>query len=377
MKIGLLTTLNTNIGDDFIREGITGLLRNMLCKDELKFVPVNKHRPYSMYPVWTGLQMMHSFDFMRNPRKRLLREKLEGIIARPKLSCFSDCDIVIQCGTPILWEGCRLSEWANPVWRDVLHWLSRRGKAVLNIGGGASYPWERRPQTLVGDDDEEFVRLMLDACRLTTVRDQLSQNLLKTLGREVEMICCPALLSGQLFVRPRSPTRKVVVNYMEGGGHYDWGQNIDADQWSKAIAKVVSILSSEGWRVVLLAHDRKEMEMAQLRWPQLEKCFPQSVNQYFDFISDAAFGVFNRMHASIAAAGVGVPSVAIGTDARNLMVEAAGLPVLFVKDATVDSIISETRRLANSRDSECQRLLNLRAETWRRYEECIKGYLRT
>lgn len=289
-------------------------------------------------------------------------------------SKFDSCNLLIQCGTPVLWSGCSHSEWAGPIWRDVLHRLSGQGKQVLNIGGGATYAWERRPETLCGDADEEFVKLMLQTCRLTTARDKLTQKLFASLGHETEVACCPALLAGQAHATPAAPTRKVLVNYMEGGGHYDWEQGIDKAQWQETMREVVSVLCRQGWHVVLLAHDAKEYDLARRTWPKLPCEKPDTLESYFIFLRDAAFGVFNRMHASVAAAGLGIPSVAVGTDARNLMVAETGLPVFYVKEATAERLLTTTQQLEKTRQAEENRLLALRAKTRQRYEELLRPF---
>lgn len=139
--------------------------------------------------------------------------------------------------------------------------------------------------------------------------------------------------------------------------------------------EVVRALHSQGWQVVLLAHDAKEHELARRIWPEYRCERPDTLESYFTFIRDAAFGVFNRMHASVAAAGLGVPSVAVGTDARNLMVAETELPVFYVKEATAAGLLRETQRLVDRRQSEVNRLLDVRSKTQRRYEELLAPFV--
>ncbi len=372
MRIGLLTSLDTNIGDDFIREGIVSTVNKVRSPHAVEFVPVNKHDPFSVYTKWQ-LRLKRATDC--RPRTWSTRDWLRRNVKQLPWSRFDSCNLLIQCGTPVLWHGCRFSEWATPIWHDVLHRLSKDRKSVLNIGGGSTYPWENRPETLVGDADENFVRLMLETCRLTTARDPLTQKLFRSLGYETEVICCPAILAGKVYTTTTAPTRKVVINYMEGGGHYDWGQGIDNVRWQKTMCEVVRQLRDQRWDVVLLAHDDKEYKLARRIWPDLPCENPISIKNYFEFVRDACFGVFNRMHASVAAAGLGVPSVAIGTDARNLMVAQTGLPVFYVQEASAELLLRETRRFEERRQSEANRLLDLQAKTQRRYEELLAPFV--
>jgi hypothetical protein len=52
VRIGLITTIDTNVGDDFIREGICLVLQEVFKGHEIEFVPVNKHQPLTVYPDW-------------------------------------------------------------------------------------------------------------------------------------------------------------------------------------------------------------------------------------------------------------------------------------------------------------------------------------
>ncbi len=237
--------------------------------------------------------------------------------------------------TPIIWEGCRNSEWANLIWRDVIARVAQEGKPVFNLGGGSCYPWERQPSSLIGDADESFIRLMLGAARVTTVRDSLARRLFSSLGHDTLQLCCPSIFAGQIYSKPAEPSRKVLINYMQGGGHYDWDQSIDGAAWQASMQKLVAELCKQDWRPLLIAHSPTELSLAAELWPDLPRVLPTNCAEYFNVIRDAAFGVFNRMHASLAAAGLGIPSVAIGTDTRNLMVEALSLPALYVKEASI------------------------------------------
>ena len=50
MKLGLLTTLNSNIGDDFIREGLLHCIRQVAPDAKLELVMLDKHEPQMVYP---------------------------------------------------------------------------------------------------------------------------------------------------------------------------------------------------------------------------------------------------------------------------------------------------------------------------------------
>ena len=70
-------------------------------------------------------------------------------------------------------------------------------------------------------------------------------------------------------------------------------------------------------------------------------------------------------------AGMGVPSLAVGTDTRLLMVSSLGLPCFYVKDASVERLENELEGLLRRRSHERDRLLALRSRTWSQYVEVV------
>lgn len=215
---------------------------------------------------------------------------------------------------------------------------------------------------------------MIETARLTTVRDSLAEQLLFSVGYKVPRLCCPALVTGRAYVEPATPTRKVLINFMRAGGHSDWGQNIEPTAWARSMSEVVVRLQADGWWPLIISHDRKEMDWAKHLWPDVPRSLPAGPREYFEIAHDAAFGVFNRMHASVSVAGIGIPSVAIGTDSRTLMVENLGLPTLFVKDATSQRILAAIGELVHCREAESRRLLKLRESTIKDYEDRLRPF---
>jgi hypothetical protein len=373
LRLGLLTTLETNIGDDFIREGLLRVVRELRAGASLSLEAVNKHDPLTVYPSWHPTRTAGAI-IPRLPRGRITAQHWSDRFAALGGSRFDWCDVIMQCGTPILWPRCSLNEWCKPLWHDVLSRLASAGRPVLNVGGGACYPWEHPPATLAGDVDESYAQLMLRIARLTTVRDTLARQLLGSVGPEPEFIPCPAFLAAQVFASPVArPRRRVLVNYMPNGAHFTFGQDIDTQTWENTMHRIVTALASD-WELVFLCHDQKEFALAARLWPHHERALPRTVAEYFDTVRGAALGLFNRLHAGVGSAGLGIPSVCIGTDTRLLMVEAIGLPVIYVRNATTEAVLAEFSRLAANREAETQRLLALRETTFLRYRDRLRPW---
>lgn len=369
MRIGLITTLNRNIGDDFIRDGIIQVLRAVYDNHEVNFVQIDKHRPFTVYPAWHPLRWVQVFD--RLPRGRRAAEKLKEL-ADSKLhgfggSVFDKVDLIAQCGAPVMWPGCHKSEWATPLWDRVVGRIHER-IPVLNLAVGSAYPWEDQPRAVRDRRDAEFLTRILGYCRLTTARDDLASHLGGNLGVQVPVIPCSAFLVGRRFEATRSEDGPVLFNCMAGAGHFEWSQGIDPGSWERVVGSLIERLSNRH-TVVFVCHDAQEYSLARRLAPDLDRFLPTSVEEYFGIVSSAKAGLCNRLHASVGMAGLGIPSVSVGTDSRMLMVDALGLPVHFVKDVTVDQLEHEIENVIDQRKVERERLLELRLDTWEKYVE--------
>jgi len=371
-RIGLITTLNTNIGDDFIREGICLLLRELFKGEEIEFIPVNKHRPLTAYPKWHPIQLSRAAHFLPRGRTRLSRF-METAAAKLKLSRFDNCDLIVQCGAPVFSPSCSHTGWVKPIWEEIIGRLHER-IPVFNLAAGSCYPWERQPAKIDSPEDEKYIRAILGYCRLTTIRDQLSQKLCNTLGVELPLIPCSALLVGRGRKARITPSGYILINYMSGGGHYAWGQGIKDREWEITVKALIARLSKKH-KIAFLCHDEKEFFLAKNFDPELPVFFPKSPQEYLDCISESKFAICNRMHASIAMAGIGISSIAICTDTRMLMVSQIGLTTHFVKDVNVEMIEYETEKGLQSVRSEQDRLLAVQSEAWIDYQAAMKETL--
>lgn len=369
MKIGLITTLNTNIGDDFIREGILHALRSGLPEIDFEFVMINKHNPYTLYPKW---HPVYWTKFV--PKKRHVVSRLVSrLTAWTGGSVFEDCDAIIQCGAPVYWYGCHRMESAELFWRGIASRLSKK-IAVLNLAAGSCYPWERIPETIDDEKDAAYMKSIFEICRKTIVRDPKSDQLLKTLGCSPVLLPCSAFLAAVPYQDLERTEEYVFVNYMPGGSHYDFEQGIDAEQWKNTMLEFVQRAANEH-NVAFICHNQKEHDAAEDMAPEITRFWPKTVEEYFKLAVKGKVGVFNRMHASVGFAGLGIPSIAIGADTRMLMVENIGLEAKYVKEVTAEYLHQQLNRLIAERGSERDRLLCLQKDTLIRYADELQGML--
>ena len=90
----------------------------------------------------------------------------------------------------------------------------------------------------------------------------------------------------------------------------------------------------------------------------------------------ASVAICNRMHASVGLAGLGIPSVAVGTDTRILMVKTLNLPCYYVKDASVESLEADVETLIKDKSIQQERLRSLQSDTLSTYIDIVSNTLR-
>lgn len=371
MKVGLITTLNTNIGDDLIRKGILHLLITTCAGHQIEIVSVNKHDPLTVYPDWHPI---HATKLSRHlPRHYRIDRWIEHSMPRLRQSRFDSCDLIVQCGAPVFWNDCHRTPWAKPLWHEVVGRLHQR-IPTLNLAAGSCYPWEQQPEHF-SQEDEAYVRAILSYCRLTTVRDVLAQRLCSNLGAQTPVVPCTALLVAGDASQNAEEDGYILINYMEGGGHYEWDQGIDPAEWHRTTVSLIRRIQQRH-KVLFLCHDEKEYHLTRGIDPSIPCFWPKTVNEYFQDMPPIKAAVCNRMHASVALAGLGIPSIAVCTDTRLLMVDALGLPCYYAKDANVDRLESDVENLADSFSQWKERLLQMKIDTQTRYLDLIQETLR-
>ncbi|PTY02138.1 hypothetical protein DB347_24770 [Opitutaceae bacterium EW11] len=372
MRVGLITTLNTNIGDDFIREGICSVVRDLVPGPALEFVLINKHRPEMLYGPNHPLRLIRTM-VKGGLRRREWARRASRVFRRVGSTAFDACDLIVQCGAPVYWEGCgHQTEWRQDLWEDVVARLHRR-IPVLNLAAGSCYPYRRQPERFA-PNDEAFARWLFGLCRATSVRDPLAHALLSRAGCQPELIPCSAFLFTSPEQARRDPDGPILINYMRGGGHYDWDKNIDAGIWDRTVREVIADLRRRH-RVIMLCHNQAEKSLAAEIAPDLPQLLPANAREWAAVVRNAKTALCNRMHASVALAGMGIPSVTVGTDTRLLMVEQLGVPCHYVADTSGAALVRELEGTIDQRSAVAARLAQLQLTTRRAYAGLIGRFV--
>ncbi len=367
MKVGLITTLNTNIGDDFIRTGVKKVLDDTLSKP-VEYVAVNKHNVSSAYPRG---HVLRSFLGIRHKYLRVaLMETASFLFSKRGGSLFDDCDLIVQCGTPVFFNAAWRTEWSFSLWHHIIGRLSNR-IPVLNLGAGGCYPGKDVESISVRGLDRYFLRFILSICDRTTVRDPLAKAVAASLGFECSLLPCPALLCAW----PKKPSVKegkyIFVNYMLAAGHYGRREHTCSDRWERVVKTFIETMRDR-YPLAFICHSEEEKDLASRMAPDIPCFFPRTVEAYLFIMRQGIAGLFNRMHACVCAASLGIPSIGVGVDSRMRMVREIGLPCFHAEEVDAAVLVDMVEKVVRNREIQRDQLFNLRKETFERYQRVIR-----
>ncbi len=372
MKIGLITTLDTNIGDDFIRLGICRILSSLFKDRDLQFLAINKHHPWTVYPRTHPMALCGLIHALPCRQWRLQR-LLQSVASSVGHSRFDDCDMVVQCGAPVLWPGCHNTPWRLLLWDTVIRRISAR-IPILNLAAGACFPLEFTSDEFAGTPDANYATAIFDYCRLTTARDRLAHQLWASVKRNAPLLPCSAFLAADKPKGPGSDSGPVLINVMPQAGHpYAWNTPLSHDAWLNVIGAVIKALSQRH-RVVMLCHDATEYETAQEVAPGMPRVWPKHAREYFELTAGAKAAICNRMHASVGLAGMGVPSVSVCGDSRLLMADALELPTFSPYTITADILEAAIEHEITERAKTYNRLIGRQQQVLEEYSAAIEPF---
>jgi hypothetical protein len=330
----IISTVRHNIGDDFVREGILYLLSSVGILDRVEVI--HKHSPVTN---------VYQFERVRNRRHSQRIEPMLRAVRAPNR--ISRANLLVQSGAPVYWchdsgSHCASNEWYDPLVRKRFL-ADRRARPFFNVAGGSCQRYHSD-----GNDACErcraYMREFFDACNLTLLRDPIAQTMLRTAGRDAPVLPCTSIFArDQLNLKPERG-EFIVLNFMENGGHYTFGQDIDAVNWRTQFLRLATAAAKRD-RVVIACHTSEEERLARELVPELERfVVPNEHAAFMKFYARAKLGILNRVHGAFMMASFGKPAAVIGTDTRAKMVKLLGLPSYYVNDVEsigTDNLIEE------------------------------------
>lgn len=363
MKITFITTVNHNVGDDFVREGNKYLLRQYFKERHMEFESIHKHAPVST---------RYGFEWLRS---LTLAKAVDKIMPKTwTRDRVLEADILVQSGTPVYWchKGCEAhcsrNEWFSPLVRERFQRTKRQ--KLLNLAAGTCQKYHSDGSEFC-QQCNSYIKEFYDLAAVTTVRDSLAQVVLANLSRNVNVIPCSSIFAVDEYGLESEGAEYVVVNYMRGGAHYTFGQNIDFDRWQMEFEKFYFDLKKRE-KVIVACHSQNEVDDALSMDPRADIFFQKHNHlAYMKFYSKAKFGIMNRVHGALLMASFGKPSLVIGNDSRAKMAMEMGLKVYFVGDVDHNLLNEEYEVLKNGCDLFCERSKIIKRQAFKDYMKAL------
>jgi len=343
LKIGFLTTLGVNVGDECIRNGIRAIL-DALGTDYTPLY-INKH----------------------DPKSASVPCEDEDISLNDK---FFDCNLFVQSGAPVYWNlgpnaNSLTCEWHEWVWQKRLFATDdNTGPVFVNLGAGSCQAWTDSAEVFLRDSKcAEFARQAHARARLTTVRDPIAKIILDRLGCKAEALPCPAFLAAARSAQIHTRRNLIGVNFMALGGHYSLDPIFAEEKWIADVTLMIDGLRKLG-RLLFIAHDNNEAEfLGRFLQPGERMFLSRGWRDYLEVYGACSLVVANRVHGAVTAAGFGAPAVILGNDTRAQIGDFIGLARFQSGHVNASDVLDTSAELIRRASEERERLLYLRAST--------------
>ncbi len=367
MKVAIITTIDHNVGDDFVREGIKYLLRQYFKNKNIKFQNIHKHSPI------TSRYGYENIRFNRYRASNVLDNFIPKSFSTDRIM---EADMIVQSGAPVYWchdeSHCCNNEWYNSLIKKRFIKNKNENKKLLNLAAGTCQTYYSKGDEFC-DKCNEFIKEFYNISDATTVRDTLAKVVFSKLGINVPVIPCSSIFAIDEYNLKNEGEEYVVVNYMKGGAHYTFGQKINFKKWEQEFKKFYFELKKKE-KVIISCHNQKEVNEA-LELDSKAEIFYVKDNylEYMKFYSKAKFGIMNRVHGAFLMASYGKPSIVIGNDSRARMPEEIGLKHYFVNDVDYELLNKEYEFLKNGADDFKSRFKRIKEKALSDYNKAFKN----
>lgn len=380
--VAVISTINHNVGDDFVREGILYLLSQAI--GSFRTHVIHKHLPVT---VRENFERVHTTGIARLlarlPRVRAehVSMLLDALPLQPERDKILSSDLLVQSGAPVYWSlpggsGSHQNEWYVPL-------IQRRHSRVqdqvplLNIGAGTCQPFDSDGSEFHDSPNvKSFIEDFYERCSVTTLRDTLSKRILNDLGLDAPVIPDPSIFArDRLGIQPSEP-RYVVLNFMRLGGHFKFDQNLVIEQWEKEFVDYYHMLKGQ-YPVRIVCHNQDEARQVERILPGADYFHqvPEMAEDYLQFYSSAQFYVGCRVHGAYATASFGRPAFVIGTDTRARMLKEIGLDYMFVNDVSAERLMSVSESLRRQREGYRENFEDIKMSAFEGYMDALSDIL--
>ena len=364
MKTAIITTVRHNVGDDFVREGLKYLIRESVPDKKIQFQNIHKHSP---------ITVRHNFEWFRSLRySRWFERILPMWLTRDRIN---DAQLVVQSGAPVYWcheqdnSHCCDVEWYQPLVKKRFS-KNKKDKQLINIAAGTCQRYHSRGAEFCGRCADYLVDFSA-LSEVTTARDELTRKLFEQQGIEVKVIPCCSIFAVDEHHVQAGVGEYIVMNYMENGSHFTFGQKIEKENWARAFKSFYTKLSKKE-KVILVCHNQKEVNDAKSILPNAEIFYCEDdYLAYMNFYRHAKLGIVNRVHSAFMMASLGKPSVVIGNDSRACMVEQIGLRHYFVNDVSAELLLREYQQMLIDLKGYPKIISDIKAQAYKDYIDAL------
>jgi Polysaccharide pyruvyl transferase len=366
--VTFITTVNHNVGDDFVREGLKYLIKQKFPNQQFSFSNIHKHVP---------ITTRFGFETIRNNRIGHKIDKLLPLsVTKDKMS---NTDLIIQSGAPFYWchnvggGHCWANEWYQPLIQR--RYLSLRNIPLLNLAVGTCQKYHSKGDEFC-DNCKAYIANFHELAKVTTVRDSLSKSLLSSLNLNTSLIPCSSIFAIDEYNIKSQKGEYIAVNFMEGGAHYEFGQSIDFKKWKDTFSDFYNELKKKE-RIIFVCHDLKEVKAAKEIDATCEVFYEANdFVAYMNFYSKAKIGIMNRVHGAFLLASLGKPSIIIGNDTRALMAKEIGLKSFFVNDVTKEILFENYSHLIGQIDIYKNEIIKIKKKAYIDYlDKAFEGII--
>ena len=362
LKTLVVSTVNYNPGDEFIRLGQQYLLRKLF--PEISFELIHKHDPRCIFSEFDGARSGAPW----HPRLVPLQYRIyAGTKGKRQSDQLENSDLVVFAGTPFVWlSNARWfpshsgnAEWVGPIWKRLFTELPHI--PVLNLAAGTSVQSEETLDRIVNHRAAgEFLTQALGRAALTTARDRNTKLVAERLGFDIPVFPCTSLwASGGANLKPQVE-EYVAVNLMRHAVHKYRGTITSSSNWKDLAKHMVSALRSDH-DVLLICHSKDEERVAREWFPKIDRFYSQRPEDLLSAYSKASFGITNRVHGAAGVATFGRPSLVIGGDTRVDLISEFGLPALDNRNLDIARLDRAIEGFMDRRDELASRLAELKA----------------
>jgi len=374
MRIALLCHKTGNIGHLFMAEGVRHILLQAFGK-EIDIIDYEQHQPFCIYenlPILTRIKYDTRFNSVK---KFLNKEKISTYMWKNFSQNLMRFDLAISVGGPNIVKNVYKSGDMQLMLHHMLGAFHYNKIRVLNLSNGSCFPLEDIPQQL-DNHDILFWQRVWKYSYLITFRDKLAKKLLQPIIKyDAPLLPCPAFILGETFERfIEKKNNYIIINYQRKGANDDWGQKVDEKKWKNTIIQIIKNLKKRH-KIIILCHNQVEEKIAKdLNLQDISILYPKNLIEYAKIISQAKAGLVSRLHASIPLAGIGVPTILIGTDTRLLSAELVGLKTYYVKDVLPEKIIDDVENLIEKSEIIKEYLFFLREKAKNHYIKILQDF---